>query len=186
MTATQSAKAVWSLHVSLLQSPADLVIEESELLEEFVSFETTGRYSAIEGVAFFLEIMSRCGPFSADSRAGCPWNQNCSPNILQGQANPNLSIASQSLSTKVKKNKQKKAGKDKMFETGNAPDCLSRSLKRVIVVVVVVVVEGQLRLESLGTIAVSYINKNNNNRRREREWGMWNDHSKERDVRRGL
>ena len=76
MTATQSVKAVWSLLVFFLQSPANLIKEELELLEEFVSFETTGRYSVINKLAFFLEVMSWCGPFSTDSRADCPWSQN--------------------------------------------------------------------------------------------------------------
>jgi len=36
----------------------------------------------------------------------------------------------------------------------------------------VVVVKKAVKIRSLGTVAVSYINMNNNNRKREREWGM--------------
>lgn len=62
-----------------------------------------------------------------------------SPNILQGQATPNISTDSQALSTDVGK---ERAGKEKTFEMGNVPDCLSRSLRKVMAVVVV---KGQSR-----------------------------------------
>jgi len=99
VAATQSVKSLES---------ANLVIEELELLEEFVSFETTGTYFAINELAFFLDITSQCGPFSVDSRHTALRAKTCSPSILYGQPNTNISIASQALPADVKKKELEK------------------------------------------------------------------------------
>lgn len=130
MAATQPVKTVYSLLVFCLQLTDNLTMEELELRKEFVSFGTPGRYFAINELAFFLETMSWCAPFLADSGTDCLGDRTYSPNIVKGQANPHISITIQALSTDVKTRARKE-----MFETGSAPDCLNRTLRRLMVMV---------------------------------------------------